>query len=123
VKRAWIYDTPALVGYALDTSRRVLVGLRLVADDPGFRLTVPAVCLIEAYAAMPKDRCWRLDALAVNPGVQIMGVAADQVAAIGARCVPQGRAGVAQVVFLAAQGPAIVFTDAPMPPEVETRPV
>lgn len=121
--RRWIYDTSSLVGYALDTSRRVAVGLRLIADDPEFRLTVPGICLIEAYLAVPEPRRWRLDALAANPGVQVVGVPAETALEIGRAGVVTGRPGAGQAAYLARLGPSIVFTDASMPKDVDVRPI
>jgi hypothetical protein len=123
VKYTWIYDTPALVGYVAGTSPRVRAGLRLIAEDPGFRLTVPAVCLIEAYADTPAERHWRLDSLAINPGVTVMGVDAADTTRVGALCAITGRAGAAHAAFAASTRAGIVFTDAPMPGGVDVRPI
>ncbi len=127
MKYAWIFDTPAVAGHAAGTSRRIRAGLRLIADDPDFRLTIPVVCLIEAYPVTPPAAHHILDSLAVNPGVLVEHIGTDPhtVVAVGHLAAGIGRAGAAHAAHLARAGdrPAIVFTDAILPVEVMTRPV
>jgi hypothetical protein len=124
VKHAWIYDTPALTSYATETSRRVNTGLTYIIYDPEFRLIIPTICLVEAYAALPAEHRWRLDSLALNPGVTVVGVSANDAMRLGALAAVTGRAGAAHAAFLANDRPAIVFTDdTPMPAGTAVRPI
>jgi hypothetical protein len=123
----WIYDTPALVGHASGTSRRVRAGLRMAHGDPGFRLTVPATCLLEAYQQAPPQQHYLLDRLATHPVVAVEPVGDDLrvIAALGQLTYEIGRAGAghAAQLALAGEGPCVVFTDLRMPAGVLARPI
>jgi hypothetical protein len=127
VKYAWIFDSPALAGHATGASRRMRAGLRLPADDPDFRLTVPVTCLLEAYSATPANSHYVLDSLVINPGVVVESIGEDPhaVRAVGHLTRDVGRPGAAHAAQLALtkSRPGIVFIDLPMPDDVMTRPV
>lgn len=99
--------------------REAILGLLARCEAEG----MPAVCLSEAYVTVPKERRWRLDALAVNPGVQAVGVPAEATVQIAQAGAVTERAGAAQVAYLAGLEPSIVFTDVVMPPEADVRPI
>lgn len=123
----WIYDTPALVGHANGTSTRVRAGLQLLLDEPDFRLTVPATCLLEAYQLTADTAHHLLDWLATSPGVALRSVGDDPkaMATLGALVADVSRPGAAHAAHLAlaGEGPCIVFTDIKMPAGVLARPV
>lgn len=123
----WIYDTPALVGHANGTSNRIRAGLTLLLDQPDFRLTVPAICLLEAYQQTPAEVHQLLDLLATSPGVKVEPVGDDPhtMATFGQLISDTGRAGAAHAAHLAmaGDGPCIVFTDEQMPAGVLSRPI
>lgn len=120
-----VYDTPALIGHATGDSRRLRCGLQLIVDEADLRLQVPAACLLEAYAQVPKDGRSLLDELATNPGVAVrpLDPHPHTAATIGALATETGRAGAAHAAHVAieGQGPSLVFTDTPMPAEVLAR--
>lgn len=123
----WIFDTPALAGHAAGESSRVRAGLRLALAEPGFRLTVPATCLLEAYPLTEPAAHHLLDRLATHPAVALEPVG-DQprvFAALGQLVRDTGRPGAAHAAHLAlaGSGPCVVFTDVRMPAGVLSRPV
>ncbi|QSB12578.1 hypothetical protein JQS43_12665 [Natronosporangium hydrolyticum] len=122
----WIFDTPALVGHANGTSNRVRAGLLVLLDEPDFQLTVPALCLAEAYQQTPAETHHLLDWLATSPGVVLEPVGDDprEMAALGELIAETGRPGAAHAAHLAlaGDGPCIVFTDEQLPAGVLARP-
>jgi hypothetical protein len=122
----WIYDTPALVGHATGASTLVRAGLQLVLAEPGAHLTVPATCLLEAYAQTPAEVHHLLDRLATNPGVTVAPAGDDPrgIATLGELVRETGRPGAAHAaqLALAGNGPCLVFTDSRMPGGVLSRP-
>lgn len=122
----WIFDTAALIGHANGTSTLIRAGLRMALDEPAFRLTVPATCLLEAYANTPPDTHPLLDGLAANPGVEVVAVGSDArtLTDLGELVRATGRAGAAHAAHLAmaGEGPCLVFSDISMPSGVLSRP-
>lgn len=124
----WIYDTPALAGHAEGSSSRVRAGLRLALDEPSFRLTVPATCLLEAYQWADPEVHPLLDRLGTHPAVAVEPAPGDHpaaLAALGRLVRATGRPGAAHAAHLAlaGDGPCVVFTDVRMPAGVLARPI
>jgi hypothetical protein len=111
----YVFDTGALIAYAGQDEK---VGQILVdTADLGLRVTIPVICLVEAYRQLDHDEHELLGPLRTNRAVDVSGVdtgwGQDAAPTIGAMTRHTGRLGASHAVWIAMAAGGAVVTSHP----------